>query len=191
MKSIKIFEKQLIRQNLILTLVILLIIICIIFSIFIKQSNIIENYFPFILIVLLFVYVPGISTMIKINQLNNDQLLKKELENIILYCQNAYILTENYIIPNFSKKKIIKYSDIILMYTKKHKTRNGLDEYLHLILDNGRHEKFLINTTTICIGVNAEPYDFSKIIIEKNKNILIGYTEYNRNIVFQKYGIQI
>lgn len=55
------------------------------------------------------------------------------------------------------------------MYTKKHKTRNGLDEYLHLILDNGRHEKFIINTTTICIGANAEPYDFSKIIIEKIK----------------------
>lgn len=191
MKSIKIFEKQLTRQNLILTLIILLIIICILFSIFIKQSNIIDSYFPFVLIVLLFVYVPGILTMIKINQLKNDQTLEKELENIIMYCQNAYILTENYIIPNFSKKKIIKYSDIILMYTKKHKTRNGLDEYLHLILDNGRHEKFIINTTTICIGANVEPYDFSKIIIEKNKNILIGYTEYNKNIVFQKYDIQI
>ena len=87
MKSIKIFEKQLTKQNLILTLVMLLIIICILFSIFIKQSNIIDSYFPFILIVLLFVSVPGILTMIKINQLKNDQTLEKELENIILYCQ--------------------------------------------------------------------------------------------------------
>ena len=104
MKSIKIFEKQLTRQNLILTLIILLIIICILFSIFIKQSNIIDSYFPFILIVLLFVYVSGILTMIKINQLKNDQTLEKELENIIMYCQNAYILTENYIIPNLNYK---------------------------------------------------------------------------------------
>ena len=72
MKSIKIFEKQLTRQNLILTLIILLIIICILFSIFIKQSNIIDSYFPFVLIVLLFVYVPCILTMIKINQMKND-----------------------------------------------------------------------------------------------------------------------
>lgn len=86
MKNIKIFEKQLMKQNVILSLIIFLLIAGIIFSKFIKHINIIDCYFPFILIISLFIYMPGISTLIKIKQLQNDDLLKSELENIIMYC---------------------------------------------------------------------------------------------------------
>lgn len=191
MNNIKMIEKQLTKQTLIVSLIIIILIIFIIFSKFVSHIDIIDFWFPLLLILSLFVYISGISTAIKIKQLKSVEFLKNELDNIVLYCQNEYILTENYIIPHLSRKKIIKYSDIVLIYKKNHKTTDGLDVYLYLVLNNGNKEKLLINTTAIFVGSNAEPQDISKIIVDKNVNILVGNTEYNNNLIFQKYGIKI
>lgn len=192
MKDIRIIRKNLKKQNRIIDVIIVIVILVTLYSIFLTEKKIMEVYFPFIIYMLLGIRILGIFRISRIKKLEKDSELSNELNNILLYSQNGgYMLTDKFIIPNFSKSQIIKYSDIVLLYTKSRLRKGGMDEYLHIVTINGNVQQFLIDTTSVCVGYDASPINFTDIILEKNPNVLIGDSEDNLNYILEKYNIKL
>lgn len=192
MRDIKIIRKNLKKQNRIIDIVIVILILVTLYSIFLTDKKIMEVYFPFIIVVLLAIRITAIFSISRIKKLEKDSELSNELNNILLYSQNgSYMLTDKFIIPNFSKSQIIKYSDIVLLYTKSRLRKGGVDEYLYIVTINGNIQQFLIDTTSVCVGYDASPINFTDIILSKNPNVLVGDSEDNLNYILEKYNIKI
>lgn len=192
MKDIRIIRKNLKKQNRIIDIIIVIVILVTLYSILLTEKKIMEVYFPFIIFLLLVVRITAIFSISRIKRLEKDSELSNELNNILLYSQNGgYMLTDKFIIPNFSKSQIIRYGDIVLLYTKSRLRKGGVDEYLYIVTKNGKMQRFLIDTTSVCVGYDASPVNFTDIILEKNPNVLIGDSEDNLNYILEKYNIKL
>lgn len=131
-------------------------------------------------------------------KLKENKLLRNELNNILLYSDSGYMLTNNYIVPYFNKifsfkiNSPIKYTDVILLY-KSNWVSNpgniGLSKYLHFITKNKQHYYIVIDLINNCDDDSLK--NFTDIILEKNKDVLIGKTNENKKIIFDKYNIKI
>lgn len=123
---------------------------------------------------------------------NMVDIIESELEKPLVQCDYYYALTDSYVIKATHPCAILKYEDIILMY-KKGKfggyRNHGLEKYLVLVTKDNRRYEFLISTTLLTL--NYKPVDFSDVIKSKNDDVLFGNTEENKNIVKQKYGIEL
>lgn len=180
-------------ENKIRLIVIILITFIILYSKYIKNIELLNFWFPYIVCLLFLYQLYGIIDIIFMNKLKNNFLLKEELNNILVYCKHCYILTEKYIILYFGKLKIIRYEDIILLYKKKggaNGSGEGYRKYLSIITRNGKKFSTLIGTTGVWDG-DGQPIDFSDTILKKNKDVLIGKTKENKKIILEKYNIKI
>ncbi len=135
----------------------------------------------------IFVCISSTIRVFQIKKLKNDDELHEELKHIIRYVEYEYILTENYIIKEYSKKETLKYEDVVLMYKKLSISRyDGIYQELYLITNKGRKYGFIIESDRY-----DEPKDFSDILLEKNPNVLIEKTKENKRILLEKYGIKL
>lgn len=124
-------------------------------------------------------------------KLKKDTELSIKLNHIIGHVAYNYILTENYIIGNYSKKETVKYKDIVLIYYSFSGSKTGIDKILTIIKNNGKKYSFIIDSSALSWYEDEEPKDFSNILLEKNPSILVGKTKENKKILLEKYNIKI
>lgn len=108
-------------------------------------------------------------------------------ENIIFYSKDRYLITENYIFYLDEEFKKIKYDEILLMY--KIITFKRLKKILVLVLSSGK--KYYFHVDDIIGLIEEDIFDFSNIIQEKNKDVLVGKVYENEKIMDEKYGINM
>lgn len=114
----------------------------------------------------------------------------KENEKILSYCMDSYMTTDKYLILFFPKVKMIKYTDIILIY------KQAVFSAINLVIVTF-NKRYIIRIEDLGysyigqIGELKRAKDCSPILLEKNPNILIGNTKENRRILFEKYNIKL
>lgn len=122
--------------------------------------------------------------------LKNISCLKKQnLKEIIIW---IVILVVIILLKLIVKNKIIKYENIILIYYRnEYGTCRGNLKKLCVVQKNGTQSTFEIAQTAVSIGYDSEPINFTSILLDKNPNILIGLTDENKQIIYERYNKKI
>lgn len=138
--------------------------------------------FGFVLLIFVIHYI---CIYIKFNSVKEEEL-DISSEKIIFYSKDRYLITENYIFYLSDNFKRIKYEDIALIYKSKD-LRWSINE-LVVVLYSG--EKYYFEIGYIFMA-NENLFNFSHIIQEKNKDVLVGKVYENEKIMDEKYGINM
>lgn len=186
----RLIEKEISHNKILFILIIIGIIILIICKcIFhIKQ---LDSFIFIILMFLVTIFLGGNIQLHRIKNLKKESNLKFELEKQIIYYPEDCILTEHYLIIDFSKKYIFNYNDIALIYMKNEFTYMGIKKYLWIVLKTGKKYSIWINKNDFFNEYDFEYNDLFEIFVKKNNNILIERTEENKRILLEKYNIKI
>ena len=119
---------------------------------------------------------------------SEKEYIESELNKTILISKNHYTITENGIfIPQ--KLFFIHYKDIILIYERPKLNRNSLEVYINIITKDNK--RFCLPTYTTNITIGVEYHVLKEIIIKKNPNVLIGKNNKNKEIIKEKYNIEL
>ncbi len=132
-------------------------------------------FYPLILIYL-FKFIKTLakqSIYLKNLNIGDYKNLQLQIEKPIFYSKWNYILLDDYLI-NIKRFKIIKYSDIVLMYKRYRLTMGNsyyLAKYLYVYTNKNEKIKFLIKYPFFGPFIVD---DISIVIKEKNPNVIIG-----------------
>ena len=184
-------EKKIIRDFKRNSIITFLILIVMLFFKYVIYKEVILWVINFIFFAVFFCCIGSLVMMHNIKGLKNDEELSSELNNILFHILYNYMLTENYVIGHYSKKEAVNYKDIVLICYSYSGTRNGIYKKLDIINKYGKKYSFEIGSTSLYLGKEEEPKNFSNILLEKNQNILVGKTKENKKILLEKYNIKI
>lgn len=189
-KNISSIKNDEIKQLTIIIIILILLIIVFLTSYYIKKVKILNLYCPFIILFVFVILVSNIFTLLRINKIEKNPILKNELDNILLNVSSKYFLTNNYIVSYFNDS-LIKYDDIVLIYYKtRAMSAHGIYTMMYVVEKNGKVSRFEVSNTSTTIG-DEEPMDFKNILLEKNPNILIGLSKNNKEKIFEAYKIKL
>jgi hypothetical protein len=122
-----------------------------------------------------------------IKELNDDavKILDKEMndDSAIYYSKFHLYLTSNYIVIMSNSFSYFKYSDVLWIYTRFIK-RNGVKQskYMRIVLKNMKCYD-ICNVNTLFKKGKVLYDEVWESIVDKNNNILVGYTNDNINKV--------
>ncbi len=156
------------------------------------EGLIIILYFVMLIYIVKFIYfiTKQVITVKELDLLECDEI-DKQLKKPILFSRWNYILTDKYLV-NIRKFEVIKYQDIVLIYKGLRFnpcTVNYLEKHLYVFTNKGKKSRFLISYI-LSYGLSSVR-DFSDIIKQKNPNVLNGKTKKNRDLIKQKYNLEL
>lgn len=130
----------------------------------------------------------------RLKKINDEdwEILNRELDSdSAFYYKSAKLsLTEHYIVDFAHGLKIIKYDDLLWMYKYEYRY-NGVNTQLSIILYTSDKKRHVIASLP---GYTKKSKEINKEIMEtlmeKNKNMVVGYNKENRKYMKENYQIR-
>ena len=166
---------------------------------------------PFILGTIFLIFMArSLYLLVKIISYNknisfhDEELLDKELSNVLATSSGEVIFTENYVIVLKPTFRYISYRDIVLTYNttglvldvasfQSSYTMNicgfQLVPKICIVMNEGKVYKLGVDKCTSFDS--SKSFTFREIIVSKHPSVLLGKTVENKNIMQAKYGIKL
>lgn len=131
------------------------------------------------------------KVMSKFTQNELDDVCKEvEAEGVMALEKEAMYFTEKYIVNVSSGLDIIKYSDIVWAYPYELR-QHGITTAKSIVLYTNDRTKHMLSNFNAMSKKSKKVFDeIFTLIIEKNKNILVGFTKENRKEMKNLYNIK-